>query len=494
MGKRLEHLLTAHPLATLGLAAWVLLVAVQVISPLWYPTPDAANYLSIARSLTTKAVPTRLGSPNLVFGIGYPLLVSPVFLVAERPFLALSLVHLTWAGIYLAGSHAWARRYVANASLPIALIAVGNVTALVLFRRALSEVAFLGVMIWLAHALAGLPQPGRRGALRLLAATLLLTLLVLIRPAGILFAAGFALVLGQRLRQGTLTWKAAAKYLLAFTLPALLALSSAVAYSHLMAARERSWTNLDVLTASAHGPATDERSDSLLMQCADGLVRRVGEPGRLLVPGMFGAYGGVGGFDVNLLVVVPFFALCVFGWWRFVRRHVDAFALALPAYFALHVYWPFDQGGRYFAPLLPLFLVCCWFALERLGPRRLLLAKALVAAHVLVAGGHWLVKELPRARAADRNWPELLRLVEPVHREEGTVQVAHELGQANFQLEFLLDRPVLRLEKGEPPDPGVAWLVLPKSAPCPEGFGERAQAGRFTLWQRSPAANQLAEK
>src|SRR5262249_13074602 len=74
---RPKPFITGRQLAVLGLAAWVVLVAAQIVTPLWYPTPDACNYLSIARSIATQGTVTRLGDRNPMYGLGYPLLVSP---------------------------------------------------------------------------------------------------------------------------------------------------------------------------------------------------------------------------------------------------------------------------------------------------------------------------------------------------------------------------------------------------------------------------------
>ena len=125
------------------LACWAVLAGAQVITPLWYPTPDACAYLSIARSLASGAPPTLLGSRNLVFGIGYPLVIAPAFLVGAAPFLAVTAINAGLATAYLAGVVVWARRHEPAAAWPVALIAVGNVVVLAMLRRALSEAAFM---------------------------------------------------------------------------------------------------------------------------------------------------------------------------------------------------------------------------------------------------------------------------------------------------------------------------------------------------------------
>src|SRR5262245_59894295 len=112
------------------LVCWALLVGVQVITPLWYTTPDTCAYLSLARSLASGEPPTNLGSRNLVFGIGYPIVISPAFLSGAAPFLLVTAINAALATAYLAGVVTWVRRRDAAAAWPVALIAVGNVVVL----------------------------------------------------------------------------------------------------------------------------------------------------------------------------------------------------------------------------------------------------------------------------------------------------------------------------------------------------------------------------
>jgi hypothetical protein len=41
------------------------------------------------------------------------------------------------------------------------------------------------------------------------------------------------------------------------------------------------------------------------------------------------------------------------GWWRLVRHRRDVFLLAAPFYVAIYIVWPYDQGTRFFTPMLP---------------------------------------------------------------------------------------------------------------------------------------------
>ncbi len=438
------------------------------------------------RSLASGATPTNLGSRNLVFGIGYPAIISLAFLASASPFLLVTAINAALAAAYLAGIVIWARRQAPAAAWPVALVAVGNVIVLAMFRRALSEAAFMAALVWFVVLLPTFREPVRPR--RLLASALMLVALVLVRPTGILFAAGWAMLLALQVRSGTLALRRAALFAAVVIAPAALALASALVYSRVMEARENAfaWSNLDVFTRSGRAPATEFPDGPLYLQCLEGLRVRVSEVGRLTVPGMFGSYGRAGDWrDPNLLVYGPLFVLVWLGWWRIVRQRPDAYVLTFPLYFALHVYWPFNQAGRCFAPLVPLLLLCFWRALDARPGWRLPLAQVLVAAHLAVALGHWLAFDRPLALRQASHWPEVCRLSEPIRTAGGAVQTARGLDPVPLQLQFLLDRPVRVPSAADSVDPDVAWLVLPADAPPREGFRPEATAGPYQLLRRA---------
>src|SRR5712692_3869386 len=72
--------------------ALAVLMALQV-SPWWYATPDSAAYLSVARSIAIHGTLSNLGNPHIAYPPGYPLLVSPTFLFAVKPFVLIGAIH-----------------------------------------------------------------------------------------------------------------------------------------------------------------------------------------------------------------------------------------------------------------------------------------------------------------------------------------------------------------------------------------------------------------
>src|SRR6516164_5296324 len=146
LARRLNAELPKRPWTWIGI--WVVLAAVQIVSPLWYLAADSCSYLSIARSLAQGHGALNLGNPHLVYSVGYPLLISPLYHLSETPFLLLTAFHALAAALFVAGVYTWAKRLLPEAALPITLLSLGQVTVLSLFRRALSEAAFMPLLIW----------------------------------------------------------------------------------------------------------------------------------------------------------------------------------------------------------------------------------------------------------------------------------------------------------------------------------------------------------
>jgi hypothetical protein len=473
------------PLAWLGL--WAALAAVQIISPLWYLAADSASYLSIARRLARGQVPTNLGSPHLVYGVGYPLLISPVFWAGDPPFLLLSVLHTGAATVYLAGVYVWARRLIPEAAVPIALLALGQVTVLGLFRRALSEAIYMPLLIWTINALnASVCRPGaaRYG---LPSAMFLLALLALIRQAGILFAGGFGLCVLGKAWQGQLSWSRSCLWIAAVTLPALGVLLAAIGYDQWMGSQLGSCSNLDIFTQSAGRP-TELYTDAFpfWQQLLEGCRVRISEIGRLTIPGMYGAHNAWADWlNVNMLLYLPLCGLLAWGWCRLVRATRDVAALTLPFYAALHIYWPWDQAGRYFAPLLPVLFLSLWTGFAWLGKCRRPVFAVLAVAHMAVSIGFWVGRDWPAAQQEAARWPELEQVVQWTQAEPAAVQTRTRFKGVAVILAYLLDRPVEAESQRDGPKPGTRWLVIDADQPDEAGYSVVRTTEHFRLLRRN---------
>ena len=461
------------------LVAFAALLALQ-ISPWWYPTPDTVVYLSTARSIAVHHALGTLGNAQIVFPPGYPLLISPAFLLGDRPFLILAIMHWCMAVVLMLGVYRWARRCCPDGALLLTGLVMVNVSVWIHYRRALSELAFMTVLIWTVQSLDAVRESkSPRAALsRALPASALVLLLSMIREVGLLVGAGFAVAIVIDAWRARVRWPTALLLLLIVAVPAALAVAGFVRYD--AATKVTSavpiGTHLDGLTY----PST-----TLVEQVTEGLRLRLSEVGRLLIPGMFNAYGRRGNwFDLNVVVYVPVFVAVVFGWWRFVRRQRDVFALTLPFYLLAYILWPFEAGTRYMLPMLPVLLACVWCLIESLQRRRLSILAILLVGHLGVAMGHWIIKDLPRARACHAQWGSVDQLVAGIGGDSRGALRANVAPCVQFMLELALDRLVEVSHNDN--DRDVRWIVTSDAEPDAPGFSVALHAAPYHLLVRDP--------
>ena len=467
------HRCEAHPWRVLAVLA--VLMALQ-ISPWWYATDDSHSYLSIARSIARGAGPTNLGSRHLWFSPGYPVLISPLFWLAERPFLAISIGQWLLLLAFMAGVYQWARRAVGEAAVWITSLTVINHAVWIHFRRPLSEIAFMCFLVWTVHAWCSSLEARRsaRFAARLLLASLLAAAVCLIRPVGIVLGPACCVATCLAARRGGVAWSRAAIISLAIGLATAVPVALVAAHERATASSQQR-TYLDEFR---------EAANDMLPSYSNGLQICVSDVGRLCLPGMFKTHGAPGDWtDINLLLHGPFFVLLAVGWRRWVRRQDDLLAWCLPFFVLLLTAHAIPTGARLMLPMLPALLVCFWFAIERLpAPGRHLIVAAALAAQFVVAAGYWLFVDAPRAWRNQQRWAAVDALTTAIARDPEPVAAEPLPDDAELMLELALDR---RVSRGG----AVAserWLVTSSSRPTPRGFLRSCESGDLALWRRPP--------
>ena len=86
---------------------WLALLALFLIAqvrPWWYPQGDGMSFLSMARSLAVEGHMRNMGSAHLWYFPGYSLLMSPLYLLSEKPFWLLSAFQWTSAILFMIGA------------------------------------------------------------------------------------------------------------------------------------------------------------------------------------------------------------------------------------------------------------------------------------------------------------------------------------------------------------------------------------------------------
>jgi hypothetical protein len=463
------------------LAVFAALLAMQ-ISPWWYSTPDTVVYLSAARSIAVHHTFATLGNAQIVFPPGYPLLVSPAFLLGDRPFLMLSIIQWCMAVVLILGVYRWMRRVCPGGALLLTGLVLVNVSVWIHYRRTLSELAFMTVLIWAAQGLDAVREPKslRSALVRALPASACVLLLSMIREVGLAVCVGFGAAVLIDTWRGRMRWPTALLLMSIVVAPASIAVAGFVRYDAAMkvASSAPLGTHLDGLM---------NPTATLVWRLTEGLRLRISEVGRLLIPGMFNAYGRPGNWlDLNVIVYVPVFVLVAVGWWRFVRRRTDVFALTLPCYVLAYILWPFEAGTRYMLPMLPVLLGSVWCLIEPLRQWRLTLLAILLVGHLGVAMGHWIIKDIPRARTCHAQWGSVEQLVSGLGGDSRVTLSAHLPPCVHFMLELSLDRLLQVSQRGDG-DRDAQWMVTPEAEPDVAGFAVSLHAAPYKLLTRDPA-------
>ncbi|HVX15039.1 MAG TPA: hypothetical protein VHC22_27860 [Pirellulales bacterium] len=462
----------ARPKAVL--AACALLLALQ-IGPWWYSSVDSTAYLSMARSLARGTGPTNLGSPLLWYSPGYPLLLSPLFMTSERPFVLIAVFQWLLAVGLMLGVYRWGKRVEPRAALWLAALTVVNHGFCIHFRRPLSEAAFMCVLVWSINLLGTLTGTMRtpRFAFRLAGCAVLLALVSAIRPVGIMLAPAFALWALREARECRWGWLRAIAATLVVAAGAAAPVALFVHHERALAAQLGGRSYADNFHDAARSP---------LESYSRGLQLCISDIGRVCIPGFFKTHAAPGDWtDPNMVIHVPFFVLVCLGWWRWRGCANDLYAWYVPFYLLLIAAHAMDTGARLLLPLLPALLACAWFALQGTGERRRYVAAACLVVQLIVAGGYWLGVDLPRARRFGRQWPAVDNLVARITADPRPVVAMNLPGELERMLELALDHPVLRDDDGTN---RPCWIVTARGSDLSaDGFVPRHTAGELALWR-----------
>jgi len=462
----------------LGLAAVIALFAMQVSAD-WSTTPDSVRYLSIARRIAARSGITDLGNPAPSFPPGYPLLISPAFLVSDRPFRAIGVIHLALVAVLAWATYAWARRRTRDGAALVTAFVLVNASLWLHFRRPLSELAFMTIALALVELLHRLVQgePGGLGrAGRIVACSALMFFLPLVREVGVVFPLAFAALSLIAAWRGRLPATMPLPLVMALSLAGVGALGLFTLYDF--------WASHRAEPASAtHLASMLEPPVPHAAWAANALRYRIDEIGRLVVPGTLRDRAAAGWLQPRVAVYLTVTILVVLGWSSLVRRG-DLLAAAAAPYVAIYLAWGFESGTRYMLPLLPLIAGSLWLALERVPRARVALFSTLIAIHLAASVVDWRTRDLPRTRECAATWPvveSLARFLPPAASLSASAEVP-ECVQS--MLGFLRDRVTEPLDNPWPRPGSSAFRVEPVSAPVPAGAAPVAEVAPYRLLRR----------
>jgi hypothetical protein len=432
------------------LALLVLFLFAQ-IRPWCIPQPDSRSYLSMARSLAEQGRMLNLGREHLWYFPGYSLLLSPFYLVSDRPFWLISAFQWGTVALLMLGVYQWARSVVPAWAFWIAALSAVNAGVWFHAVRVLSEVPFMCALVWSANAGVAASRSRTLGRTLLLAASAsaLLALTALIRPAGLMLAAGFGLSLLFQAAMRRVAWTRAIAITLILGVPASIAVVGFIKMEQATATQASARTYLSNFGDSARSP---------LASYLEGVRLAVRDSGRVMIPGMFKAYNETGWLDPNLLIYVPVCLGLCWAWWRLARRTLDPLMLGVPFYVLLHVVYPYEAGARFFVPLIPMFAASLAFLVKPENRRLEFTGVAFCAAHMLVAVIYWLAVDSPRAAAEARRGSEIAAVSEQIASGKDRVAVMNLSDNDVLMLELELDRQVLVRKPASLPT-REEWLV-----------------------------------
>lgn len=449
-----------HPALWLTVAA--LLLAVQ-ISPWWYASADGALYVALARSHVADDAPAH-PMPASDAAQGYPFLISPAFLLGDRPFLALSVLHWLFAVALILGVYGWARRLAPRAAIWVALLTAANAGVCYYYRRTLKEILFMAAAVWTVNALHALAQSDTRGKLlrRLVLAAGLLSATILIRYSAVVLVPAFVLSL-------LLTRRQALDLRGRWLVTTIVACSAAVILGWILADHGANYLR-------AFQVALADATSTL----AEGLRLRIASIARICTPGLFKAYARPREWlDWNIILGLLLLIAVVAGWCRAAIRHRDPLILTFPLYIGLYMVWPFDQGARFMVPMVPVLIVCFWFALDRLPRVRSLFMAACFITHAPAMLGYWLLIDAPRAAAWHAEWEPIEQLAKKIDLERGRVACAELPNEVRHMLAVCLNHPQVILEAGL--EDRAAWHLQPGDKPIPRTWQSVGRADEYGL-------------
>ncbi len=450
----------------------------------WTPTPDAANYLSMARHFSQGEL-QRLGSPHLRYAPGFPLVIAPAFWIADRPFFFISLIQFSLALCFAGGVYIWLRRYTETMAGPLTLLIMVNVSVWYVFQLTLSEIAFMTELIWAALALDRVIQSetaGQAARWSVVAAPLLI-LTCLTRQVGVLLVPAFGLLLAWRAVRGQTPWRQAMLRAALVGVPVIGAVAGFSAWDHAVSSQ---------LGASnkSYIEYFDDEQMTLAQQLLEGVRLRISEFGRLMIPGMFKAYGQPGNWrHVSIPLYLSATVLLAAGWWSLARRRVDVLLLTLPVYVGFYVIWPFGQSTRYMVPMLPMLVLSLWAFMERFAQRREAIVTLLIFTHAGVAMVYW-VRDLDEARLSD-DWPALAEVTRSIEGDEDSIAVLGFDKPSYWMLVLESDSPYPLQSRPEEIRSDTDWVIALAETAHLSNFSEYKHVGRFKLFKRNRAGRRV---
>jgi hypothetical protein len=468
--RQITNWIEFHPRTVATIFA--ILFAVQ-ITPEFKMSPDGVSYMSIARSLAQHGKLERLGSPHLRYAPGYPIFITPAFLLfRDHPFLLVQILQWLYALALIWGVYQWFKNYAGASAIWIAALTMAIAGYWDLYRTASSEIVSTPALVWAGvFMVRSIRNPS---SLPLLAAAILFTTIsCATRQVGVMLVPGYVIALLLRARAKEISLNRAAILAIVFTLIIGLVSYALIAYDH-WGARQREAAGDTGYTSVFFSP-----DRPLAGQIAEGLRRQSGEIGRLLIPGMFKSHGHEHDFtNVNVWIYAAICIPVAIGWWRFARITFDPLALMLPPYIALCVVYPYDSGTRFTVPVFAILVASVWYLFKPTD--RPAIFMALVVLHLIVSIIFWPIDAF-HTHERYKAWPEIEQVAARVPPDAKVFAFRGEVDDRWMFLMWFTDRPVAYETTADPVASFVDCIVTSNSEPDSLGFQTSETVGLYKI-------------
>lgn len=435
---------------------WVIIAVVAAVLQLrgwWHPGGDASNYLNIARYLSQGELST--GASSVLKHLpGYSLLITPAFWTGHRPWFVISVIHLGIALVLIWALVKWLRPIVGSSAGLVMAFVIANAGLWEIWRMTQSEVAFVPMLVVSALAIRQMFQACSWKAWLgwALLAGLCVAYAGMIRHAGTLIVGGLAISGVMLAFRGEVRWWRAAGGGLIVAVIAAGVLGGWMMREH--AASQREHGEFKAVTS-----ALSARGDSKVNQMIESARMRIGEAGRLSIPGMIKVYARKGEWlHYNTIIFITINIGLLIGWWQVARKRADALLWSLPFLLALNVFYAGDAGTRYTVPLLPMIAVSVWGFLRCFASLGRLVLVVLVIAHFAVALVYWAASLEDVSLAAYWDDVDRTALVIP-QGADGVYAVSMDKKYANM-LQVELQTKIRGLDAKAIPPQRANWLIM----------------------------------
>jgi hypothetical protein len=204
------------------------------------------------------------------------------------------------------------------------------------------------------------------------------------------------------------------------------------------------------------------------------------------MPGAFKWYGS-DWLNPCMLIYVPLSAALIVGWCRLMFARKDVLLYTLPAYMAVYLVWPFEQGSRFLTPMVPVLWVCLWAFIDKTRwrgqTRRLFLTLFFLG--TLTSAVYW-ANDFAKARRWNSQWETIENLATSLTDLKGDIAYSSLPSPIRSMLSVALDKPVSDSPLEQARKSGAHYIVTTGQYDKMGQYHILERHGPFIIFEASP--------